>query len=345
MHSFPLEKEKEEEDANTVSQVLTKNSMHIQKAPFIIGILIIVTAFLDMIILFAIPYHRIQKNKHSLPNARFKNPNAVVIVFHFILHVIVILVGVFVLLYGIKQCDRIDHKKVTLGLIIICSIAGFFWIITICSDFYLTEYINTKMTVDQLISIMSQNPPINFAFVYTKDEVQDVFCDPDCETETVTCYSKSGVVIPMKTELTSSVYNFTDTPEMFYFTIQQKLNMTVELNAHFNAILNNINNCDKNSKKQIVYYPVIARDYIVSKKKLPTYLSKGTRIASILFGVGVYFELNSKSVPYITYTQNSDASVAPGINYNQIFTQGNCKSYGECSQYNKEPKPYFFINF
>lgn len=339
MYSFPLEKEKEKEEVNNVSQVSEESSLIIKKVPFVIGIIIFLIAFLDMIILFAVPYHRIRSNKHKLPNATFKNPNIVVIVFHFILHAIVMIVGVFVILFGIRQCDKIDHKKVKLGLIIICIIAGIFWIITICSDFYLTTNINTKMTVDQLISIMSQNPPINFAFIYTEDELEDVICSPDCETVTVTCYSKSGVIIPMKTSLTSSVYNFTDTPEMFYFTIQQKLNMTIELNAYFNAIMNNINKCDRNMKKQTEYYPIIAGDYIVSKKKLPVYLNKGTRIASILFGVGVYYELNSKSVPYITYTQHSNADVVQGVDYNLIFTSDSCNNYGQCSQYNKKPKP------
>lgn len=248
-------------------------------------------------------------------------------------------VGVFVILFGFREFDKIDHKKVKCGLITICIITGVFWIIVISIDFYLTTNITTKMTVEQLISIMSQNPPVDFAFIYTDDEIDEIDCTQDCQTVTVQCYSKSGVIVPMKTDLTSSVYNFTDTPEIFYFTIQQKLNMTVELTAFFNGIMNNINNCDNGFKKKVEYYPLISGDYIVSKKKIPVYLKKGTRIASILFGVGVYYELNSKSVPFITYTQHSNAEVVQGVNYNQIFTKENCNNYGQCSPYNKKPQP------
>lgn len=339
MDSFDLEDIKEKNEEENVIKTQKDKVTSIKKVPFIIGIIILVFAFLDMIILFAIPYHRIRTNKRKLPDALFKKPNVCVIVFHFILHVLVMLVGVFVILFGLKNYENVNHDKVKCGLLTVCILTGIFWVITICIDFSQTTNITTKTTIDQLISILNHNPPINFAFIFTKDEIEDYICNPDCEVTTITCYSKSGVSIPLKTQIISEVYNFTDTPEMFYFTIEQKLNMTVELKAFYQMILKNINNCDNNNNKVVEYYPLISGSYIVSKKKVPAYLNKGTRIVSILFGVGVYYELNSKSVPFINYVQISDADVVPGVNYNQIFTSEKCKNYGVCSQYNNKPKP------
>ena len=38
------------------------------------------------------------------------------------------------------------------------------------------------------------------------------------------------------------------------------------------------------------FYPATNADYLITKKDLPSRLSKGSRIASCLFALGVYYE-------------------------------------------------------
>lgn len=341
MTTFPLEDEKFNYDTTEVSVV---RSSSIKMVPFVIGIFIVLLGLLDMIILFAVPYHRITVNKKKLPDAHFKKPNAGVITVHFLLHVLIILIGVFVILFSFEDVDGIDHSRVRCGLMAVCIITAFMWVIQIAVDFTLTATVKSKVTIEQLTTIISRSPPIDFAFIYSEDTVTRYQCNDlssnQCQDETVKCYSKTGVTIPIKSSINSPIYDFKDTPKMFYFTYEQDLNMSTVFSAQFNGIMNNIKNCDPKSKKVTEYYPLVAGTYIVSMDKIPTYLKKATRITSIIFGVGIYYELSSKSVPYITYKQNIIAESADNVNYNSIFTSSNCENFGKCSEFNKQPKPY-----
>lgn len=183
---------------------------------------------------------------------------------------------------------------------------------------------------------------IEFAYIYSKDTVSNNIChgSSNCDEQDRICYSRSGVVIPIKSEIESPIYEFKNVPEMFYFVYKKDINMSTTFSANYNAIMSNINKCDPGFKKVTDYYPMNAGTYIVSSEKIPTYLKKSTRIASILFGVGIYYELSSKSVPFITYKQKVNVDVMSNIDYNSIFTSANCESFGQCSIYNNKPEPY-----
>ena len=341
MTTFPLEDEKYNYEVTEVTPV---SSSSIKMVPFIIGIIIVLVGFLDMIILFAIPYHRISENKRKLPDATFKKPNGGVIACHFLLHILIMLVGVFVILYSFEDYEGIDHKRVRCGLIAVCIITIFMWVIQIDVDFTLTITVKSQTTIPELITLISRSPPVDFAFVYSKDTVTDYSCHDSssnqCQDRTEVCYSKTGVTIPINSTIISPIYPFTDNPPIFYFTYDQNLIMSTVFSAQFNGILNNIKNCDKKSKKVTEYFPLSAATYIVSTGKVPAYLKKASRVASILFGVGVYYELSSRSVPYIAYVQDIAADSVGGVDYNAIFNADNCASFGECSQFNKKPTPY-----
>lgn len=51
--------------------------------------------------LYVIPNNRIRENKKKLPDATFKKPNPGVIAVHFIMHALIILIGVFLILFGL----------------------------------------------------------------------------------------------------------------------------------------------------------------------------------------------------------------------------------------------------
>lgn len=346
MYSFPLEvteieeikKDKKEEETNDSSHAQKSKSPYIQPVWLIIGIILSLIALVDMIVLFVIPYKRIQTNKRKLPDATFQNPSKTIISFHFILHSLVIMIGILLILFSLREYKQIDHDFVLFSLIFMSIVTGLIYFLTIGFGFSDTSSLYTKMTAKELVSILSRNPPINYAFIYSKCEEEYILCNPSCTVFEETFYSKNGIVFPLSTNITSPIYNFDNTPEMYYFVIEQKVNMSLELITYFDNILTQAKSCDKDATQEVEFYPVIHGDYIVAKEKIPTYLSKGTRIASILFGVGVYYELNFKSIPYITYVQHSKASIVKGINYNQIFTSDNCKYYGKCAHSSK-PKP------
>ena len=350
MYSFPLEneqdeiekekeeKEKEElekeeikEKTNSTSHLPSAQIPYILQIPIIIGSILCFVVLLDMIVLFAVPYQRIQANKRKLPDAHFEKPNKAIIWAHFILHILMISIGVLIILYGFRGYKHIYNRCVMYFIVYIGSAFLTIWFIVITIEFITIPSIYPKMTTKQLISILNNNPPINFAFIYSKCVQSGIDSDD-------TYYSKNGIIFPMKTNITSPIYNFTDTPEMFFFVIDQKVNMSYKLKTYFNQIFVDAYSCDRGAEQKVEYYPKIKGDYIVLHGKLPTYLNKATRIASILFGVGVYYELNFKSIPYITYVQYSNADIVQGVNYKQIFTPDSCENYGKCSHSDK-PHP------
>lgn len=64
-------------------------------------------------------------------------------------------------------------------------------------------------------------------------------------------------------------------------------------------------------------------------------MTKASRTCSIIFGVGAFYEIYTKSIPYIDYTMdiyvdgNSDSSNDYNYNYK-------CE---RCSRHNKKPTP------
>lgn len=333
-----LEKEKEKEEmeeikkkADSTSHLPSAKIPYIERIPIIIGGLIFIVVLLNMIVLFAVPYQKIQTNKRKLPNAHFEKPKIYVIVVHFVLHFWMLLIGILIILLGFRGYKYISYRCVRYTIIHMVPIIVAFWLIIIIIELCSIPCIYQEKTIEQLTSSLNSNPPINFAFIYTKCLQSGDFNSYN------TYYSKNGIIFPMKTNNTSPIYNFTDAPEFFYLVIDQKVNMSSELRIYFNEIFVDARGCDDGELK-VDFYPKIKGDYTVLKGKMPTYLNKATRITSILFGVGVYYELYFKSIPYITYVQYSNADLVQGVNYNQIFTSDTCEDYGKCSHSDK-PKP------
>ncbi|KAK8840530.1 hypothetical protein M9Y10_030738 [Tritrichomonas musculus] len=110
---------------------------------------------------------------------------------------------------------------------------------------------------------------IEIAYIYSKDTVSNNIChgSSNCDEQDRICYSRSGVVIPIKSEIESPIYEFKNVPEMFYFVYEKDINMSTTFSANYNAIMSNINKCDPGFKKVTDYYPMNAGTYIVSSEK------------------------------------------------------------------------------
>lgn len=336
---FEEVKDDQDEKEPSFTEVIVKKRHLIKKIPLTIGIVIILLGCINMIIFFAIPNQKIKSNKRKLPNHTFEKPNIPIIVIHFILHFFVIFVGLFVILFSFENFEYIKESNVKTGLIVLCMLTAFTWFVEIGMNFSYSKSITSTTTVNRLISILEHEPPVDFIFIYSQDEVVTTECAEECEEKTYTCYSKSGVKIPVISHITSHVYNFTDVPELFYFNIGQNISLTLSLSSYFMNILNDIKKCDSDSEKVVEYYPLIVGTYVVSMGKFPKSLSKAARIASIIFGVGIYYELYTKSVPLIDFKQKLAVDVDNSINYDNIFTLDECADFGRCDIHNSKPKP------
>lgn len=319
-----------------------ENSMsirNVKKINLIIGFIIIFYSLINMIIFFIIPIHRLQKNKSELPNASYKTIEKRIIVIHFILHIFGILSGLFTILYNFT--DNLSKcNSIIFGIILSCSLVALsLWIVEILFGFIYTTTYKSTITFDQLTRIMAELRENSFIFIYTKGVDHLLICSKSCSLVETTCYSKKGVVFPLKLYLNSTNNEIKLLPKVFDLTIVQEIKMSNEIKIHFQNVMDNINNCDSDNEKAFDFYPSISGDYIVSDGKIPIYLNKATRIASIIFGVGIYYELNYKSIPHITLKQSLFGDVSPSIDYNDIALSFNCNEYGKCSEFNKKPKP------
>lgn len=311
---------------------------NIHLVPFIIGIVLITVGLVDMIVLFTVPYMRIKDFKKKYPNETFENPNIPIIVIHFILHSLIISYGVILLLISLE----IELNRPNLWILVPPIFIIFLWIIQMGLCFTFTKYFKSKMLINDLLQNINNEHPSNLIFLYTHDTYTRRSCSggkkAKCRTTTYHCYSNIGISIPIQTNLIQNSFDFSEAPSLFYTNIIQEANMTEQLSNHFNRTLHSINSCDSR-KKEIEYHPIIAGTHIVTKEKVPIGLSKGTRIASIIFGVGVYYELYSKSVPFINCIQKFHADVFKPINYDNLWSSFNCDKYGQCSSSNSKPTP------
>ena len=113
--------------------------------------------------------------------------------------------------------------------------------------------------------------------------------------------------------------------------------MSNEFETKFRMIMWNLDNCDEKNKV-VDYYPLIAGSYVVTNK-LPSWCSHKTRVLSIVFGIGAYYELYIKSIPFINHKQHINVDVVPNFDYDSLWTNTSCIFYGKCNIYNPKPSP------
>ena len=291
----------------------------------------------DMIVLFFVPFLKIQDAKKKYPTETFVKPSIPIIIIHFLLHLVLIFFGTVLILISLN----INLPKEKIWVLVPAVLLIICWIIEMALGFTFTKYPKSQMIITDLLSNLNRENPSNLIFIYTHYKYEKRTCSSSkskCTKHTYHCYSKTGVTIPIQTNLIPNSFDFSNAPGLFYIDVAQEVNMSLSLSFYFKKALQAVNSCDS-YYKEIEYHPMITGNYIVSKDKVPIALSKQTRIASIVLGVGVYYELYTKSVPRISYTQKFEADVVRSHNYDGQLSSFNCQQYGSCSTSYNRPTP------
>lgn len=120
--------------------------------------------------------------------------------------------------------------------------------------------------------------------------------------------------------------------------IAQNASLSNELFQWTEEVKNRIVLCENKYMANISYYPLVeGQNLILKGEKLPSKFTKKTAIVSMVFGVGVYYELLVKSIPMKRYEQISFANITD-TNYTKIISEIDCSKIGKCETDNSIPK-------
>lgn len=298
----------------------------------IFGCICVAIGIVDMIVLYVVPTNIAKKNKKNFPDATFSKPNKVIIAFHFVLHSLLIIFGVILIVYAFQD------------IFIVMCVAGIvvavFWIVDLAFCYKKTFSIKSEISSEEMEKIVNIEHPIDYIFVYSKDK-EEVCKEDKCEDKI--CYSREGVTIPILATTTTNVnFNFSDIPDILFFTLDYDLVKVGEMKTIYDKIIQRLKNCDegfRSTHKVFEYHPERNGTYIISKKKVPSSLKQPARIASIIFGAGAYYEIYSKSFPSVKFTVKVEADVKQGINYENLYDRKICNDFGYCRHFYRKPKP------
>lgn len=321
-----------------------QNPIEVKKKPLIpyfhiifiiiLGSICILLGIIDMIVFYVVPNNQINKNKKKYKDFEFEKPNVGIIVIHFLLHVNLIIIGALL----ISSINDKFCQSVTFLLLISLSL-------TIFCCFYITEAILTgsftdmikkeDFTLDRISELLNSTNPIDSVFLYVKGQIRGR------KGSHKTCYSKNGFSIPIRSTLISSNFDpkeYLD-PDYFYLKITQKVNMTDQLFLWVAKSREKLISCENKHSSEIDYYPrVEGRKLILSKgKKIPSKMKKSNSIASLLFGLGIYPELLTKSIPIKSYDQFSNVDVVEDFDYRAAIEAIDCSHIGKCKSGNDRP--------
>lgn len=220
-------------------------------------------------------------------------------------------------------------------------VVAVFWIVDLAFCYKKTFSIKSQINSEQMQEIVNIQHPIDFIFVYSKDKVE--VCNGNDKCEEKTCYSRNGLKIPILTTTETTVdFNFSNVPDILFFTLDYDLVKTKTMKDNYDKIIQRLRNCDKfghSSHKVFEYHPERNGTYIISKKKVPSWLKQPARIASIIFGAGAYYEIYSKSFPSVKFTVKVNGDVQPGTNYEDLYDSKVCNDFGYCEHFYNKPKP------
>lgn len=298
----------------------------------IAGSLLILVSFLDMIILYAVPYQEIKKSKRKYPDYEFESPSKGLIALHFLEHISIIFCGVVLILATLPNDFYTTITFLSLAICVPLSFAIIYMLNIIFFAVNLKMIKNEDFTLSEIKDLTNLQNPINSIFVYITGQIKK-------GKHYKTCYSDIGIDIPIDSVRTSPDFETNGKePDLFYLIISQKVNMSDELFLNFEKTKHFMVECEKKFEAQSVYYPKFdGRNLISNGKKIPSKLLKKTVIASIVFGVGIYSELLQKSIPIKRYNQEINAMCKPDVNYNEIITSIDCSKIGTCNTNNEMP--------
>lgn len=333
----------DEQPSTTITNVTFIS--HIRFVPLTVSIIFLLLGLVNMIAFYVIPMNRINENKKHAPNAIFSEPNTVIIVLHFIFNSLVIFFGICLLLFSLRGFFIRHSTIIIVFLVASCSFVFIFWVTYVTIVFTSTEKSNNIISIDDLEKSLNKESPIDFSFIYSKEMMKTHDCSHNpntgqmaCTTRYLTCYSKNGVVFPLESKNLNDRFDQSTVPDIFYFKLEQDVMKSDDYKLKFDQLMDKINDCSYENKS-IDYFPEHNETMLVSNEKIPSYLTHKSRIISAVFGVGVYYELNTRSIPLVNYKQKVLVDTRQGFNYESLWTEDSCNYYGECDPYNDKPVP------
>lgn len=128
----------------------------------IVGIVLIIVAVIDMIVLYTIPAVITKNNKKKYPNATFEKPKTSIVVCHFILHIALIVIGILLILYSNCNIDKwIFTVILAIGLALFISMY-----ITLSWLCYKSRSYLSLMSFTEMGKKLNNTQPIEY-FFYT----------------------------------------------------------------------------------------------------------------------------------------------------------------------------------
>lgn len=188
-------------------------------------------------------------------------------------------------------------------------------------------------TLTQITSLLNLQHPISDILLYTEGEIARVkggYSD---------CKSDGAADVPIESDLIGPHFNPSDNePDLFYLIVTQKVNISDELFEYIEKGKEKVVSCENKFSAAVGYFPAVEGQNLISKgQKILFKFTKKSAIASLVFGLGVYYELYQKSIPMMRYTQNSYGRVLPNVNYNETISQIDCAQIGKCRSKNDIP--------
>ncbi|KAK8893072.1 hypothetical protein M9Y10_030334 [Tritrichomonas musculus] len=309
----------------------------------VFGCLCIVIGIVDMIVFYVVPTNMAKNNKKKYIGATFSESNKAIIALHFVLHSFLILFGVTIIIYGF-----IDNLVTLITMCVVGFLVLVFWMVLLGISVKKTFSPKSQVNAQQMQEIINNKKPIDFLFVYSRDTESYEECRYDssegrqiCTPKTDTCYSRRGIKIPVVTTVPLIPdFNFSDIPDLLFFTLTYDIDMTSDMKNKYDKIDSAIKKCDHiRTKKVVEYHPERNGTYIISKTKVPRALKQPSRIASLIFGTGAFYEIYSKSFPSVSYTVTVNTAADQNTNYDDLAKNTICSSFGSCSRHNRKPKP------
>lgn len=264
--------------------------------------------------------------------------------FHIIFHLCVIIYDISLFLSAFKNVINFHASAMPFIAFFLFLISLAFYFGYLFATLIETNDCKNHITFNELQTIL-ENTTITNVFFYSKGLVQtyQYSFNPAVGMQTrqsqfMKSYSKSSILLPLKSKQISERYHFLNTPKYFYFQIIPDLNMSSEFQTQYYETISKIRSCN-NEEIKISFLPKINKTYIVGNPEMPKYLTHDYRNLAAYAGAGFYYDEYSKTIPFITYKPKIYLDVDPDFNFNELWANKWCKSYGQCDVNNPKPRP------
>lgn len=285
---------------------------------------------------FIVVYHRNNENGER---------STLFLTFHILLHVCITILDISFFLIAFKRVLNIRTPMLQLTASVFFIFSLVFYVTYILASMVESKEPKNQITYDELQEII-KNGTITNVFFYSKGSIQSQQYTFNPATgmrvpvsKFTKCYSNSSILLSVKSKQTNERYHFLNASKFFYFQIIQDLNMSEEFEKQYYKTISQIRSCN-NEKIKIKFLPQINKTFIVGNPDIPKILSHKYKMISGILGAGFYYDEYTKSIPFLTYKQKINLDVDPDFDFEKLWTNKWCKTYGKCDINNPKPTPF-----